>query len=224
MDRRRVLVVDDERNIRLTLSHSLEALDLEVETAVNGEQAIDKIEEKPFDLVLLDLKMPGLDGIKVLKRIKTLRPETKVIIITAYGTIDLAVEAMKLGAVDFLQKPFSPADIRELASQVLDRDKIDEQRPPDYAAYLELARKSISQKNLEKAVEFVRQAIALDPSRPESFNLLGPLAEMRGDHEEAAEHYRTALRLDPSNKPAHQHLERVTRRRDPGGKDRKGRD
>ena len=126
-----VLIVDDEKNIRLTLSQTLEALGVEPDTAANGEEALAKLKEKEFGLILLDLKMPGMDGMEVLRRVREIRPDIRVIILTAYGTIESAVEAMKLGAVDFIQKPFSPEEIRELVSRVMDREKLDEQKVAD---------------------------------------------------------------------------------------------
>jgi CheY-like chemotaxis protein len=121
LEKERVLLVDDERNIRLTLSRSLEALGVQIETAVNGEEALQKLQEDEFALLLLDLKMPGMDGMDVLHQVQERWPKTRVIVITAHGTINSAVEAMKLGAVDFIQKPFSPAEIRELVTKVLNR-------------------------------------------------------------------------------------------------------
>jgi CheY-like chemotaxis protein len=120
--RRPILVVDDEKNIRLTLSQSLEPLGLPIQTAVNGEEALQKIEETEFGLLLLDLKMPGMEGMEVLHRVRERWPTIPVIIITAHGTIESAVDAMKMGAVDFIQKPFSPREIRELATKVLQRE------------------------------------------------------------------------------------------------------
>ncbi|MBE0616331.1 MAG: response regulator, partial [Proteobacteria bacterium] len=108
MAKRSVLVVDDEKNIRLTLTQSLRALEVETDTAVNGEEALAKLGQAAYDLLLLDLKMPGMDGMEVLRRTRETLPELPVVILTAYGTVASAVEAMKLGAVDFLQKPFSP--------------------------------------------------------------------------------------------------------------------
>jgi CheY-like chemotaxis protein len=121
LEKEHVLLVDDERNIRLTLSRSLEALGVQIETAVNGEEALQKLQEDEFALLLLDLKMPGMDGMDVLHQVQERWPKTRVIVITAHGTINSAVEAMKLGAVDFIQKPFSPAEIRELVTKVLNR-------------------------------------------------------------------------------------------------------
>jgi len=121
LHKERVLIVDDESNIRLTISRSLEPLGVQIQTAVNGEEALQKLHEEEFALLLLDLKMPGIDGMEVLHQVRERWPKTCVIVITAYGTIDSAVEAMKRGAVDFIQKPFSPAEIRELVTKVLRR-------------------------------------------------------------------------------------------------------
>src|SRR5512136_776721 len=134
-----VLIVDDEKNIRLTLSQALEILEVETDTAADGEEALAKLKEKEFGLILLDLKMPGMDGMEVLRRIREIRPDIRIIILTAYGTVESAVEAMKLGAADFIQKPFAAEEIRELVSRVLDREKIDEQKTADYASSVELA-------------------------------------------------------------------------------------
>ncbi|MCX5753226.1 MAG: response regulator, partial [Candidatus Krumholzibacteria bacterium] len=112
-----VLIVDDEHNIRLTLSRALEALKVDIDTASNGEEALAKLKEKEFTLILLDLRMPGMTGMEILRKLRETRPDIRVIIMTAYGTIESAVEAMKLGAVDFIQKPFVPEEVRELASR-----------------------------------------------------------------------------------------------------------
>jgi DNA-binding response OmpR family regulator len=205
-----VLIVDDEKNIRLTLSQALEVLEVETDTVANGEEALAKLKEKEFGLMLLDLKMPGMDGMEVLRQVSTIRPDIRVIILTAYGTVESAVEAMKLGASDFIQKPFSPDEIRELVSRVMDREKLDEQKVIDYASSVELAKKSIGERRFDAAVEHVHKAISLDPSRPEAFNLLGALMEIRGDRIEAQKNYRAALSLDPSYEPAIKNLQRST--------------
>jgi DNA-binding response OmpR family regulator len=210
MTGRSVLIVDDEKNIRLTLSQALEVLEVETDTAANGEEALAKLKEKEFGLILLDLKMPGMDGMEVLRRVSEIRPDIRMIIITAYGTVESAVEAMKLGAADFIQKPFAPEEIRGLVSRVMDREKIDERKAVDYGTSIELAKRCIGDRHFDAAIEHVRRAISLDPGRPEAFNLLGALTEIQGDRIEAQKNYRAALSLDPSYEPAIKNLQRST--------------
>ncbi len=217
MKEKSVLIVDDEKNIRLTLSQALESLDLETDTALNGEEALEKLNQKEYGLMLLDLKMPGMDGMEVLRQVRQIKPGIRVIIITAHGTIDSAVEAMKLGAVDFLQKPFAPKEIRDLVVRVMNREKIDEQNAQDYAAYFELAKRCINNSDFDAAVEQVKKAIAIDPARPEAFNLLGSLYEIRGDRLQAQKNYRAALSLDPAYEPAQKNLSRSTKFHTEGG-------
>ena len=210
MENKPILIVDDEKNIRMTLSQSLESLEIETDTASNGEEALAKLKEKDFGLILLDIRMPGMDGMEVLRQVREIRPDIRVIMITAYGTIESAVEAIKLGAVDFLQKPFDPDEIRALVSTVIDRGKLDEQKSVDYAFHIELAKRCIGDRHFDAAVEHVRKAIYFDPGRPEAFNLLGALMEIQGDRFEAQKNYRAALTLDPSYEPAIKNLSRST--------------
>lgn len=212
-DKTRILIVDDEKNIRLTVGRALEPLGYETDTAVNGEEALQILDEdNPYALVLLDLRMPGISGMDVLQHIAEHYPETHVVIISAHGTVENAVEAMKLGAVDFIQKPFTPQEIRDIVSGVLERGELSEREHAmlDYASRLELARHYASTRQLERAMEHVRSAIGMDPSRPEAFNVLGVLHELRGDRVEANKYYRAAIDLDPTYQPAHTNLSRST--------------
>ncbi|NWG04340.1 MAG: sigma-54-dependent Fis family transcriptional regulator [Syntrophaceae bacterium] len=107
-----LLVVDDEAPIREMIKKGLSQMgEFHVEIAQNGEEAIEKIEKDIFDLVLTDLKMPGMDGLELLKNIKALRPEVLVILMTAFGSIETAVEAMKMGANDYITKPINFHDL-----------------------------------------------------------------------------------------------------------------
>lgn len=198
----RVLVVDDEKNIRLTLSHTLEMAGYQVQTAVNGEDALQRLEGDSFDLILLDLKMPGMDGEAVLARINERHPQVKVIMVTAHGTVDNAVDAMKHGAVDFIQKPFAPQEIRELVANVLNRAQQEATHAADYQMYLDLARRSIAENRLAAALEQVKRAVAEDSTRPEAFNLMGVIHELKKDRSTAMKNYRIALDLDPTYEPA----------------------
>ncbi len=103
---RMVLIVDDEKTIRWSLGEALKEDGFEVVDAGNGEKGFDLFKDKSPDLVLLDLRLPGEDGIAVLKRMKAVDPTVPVIMMTAYGEVDTAVEAMKSGAYDFVLKPF----------------------------------------------------------------------------------------------------------------------
>jgi len=209
MDKKPVLVVDDEKNIRLTFSETMTQMGFDTRTASNGEEALTKMQGAEFDLVLLDLRMPGIDGIEVLRRIRERYPKVRVIMITAHGTVESAVEAMKLGAVDFIQKPCTPNEIRELVGKVMERETIDESKVMDYSMLMELCKRHVTDRRLEEAKAVAQKALALDPGRPEAYNLLGAFQECRGEWVEAQKYYRTALEIDPSFKPAQANLERT---------------
>jgi DNA-binding NtrC family response regulator len=200
------------------MNQALATLGYTVSAAVNGEDALQQLAERPFDLILLDLKMPGMDGMEVLRRVMELRPDIRVIIVTAHGAIESAVEAMKLGAVDFIQKPFTPQEIQELVADVLDSERIKATETWDYQTHLKLAKQCVADRHLEAAQEHARQAIAINPSRPEAFNLLGALHDMRRQHSQAMKNYRVALDLDPTYKPAQENLFWSGDRRGPGSK------
>ena len=115
----RLLIVDDEKNIRANLASFFESLDHEAQTAESGRQARAMIEAAPFDLVLTDFRMAEMNGLELLAAIKKRRPETLVILMTAYATVENAVAAMKAGAFDYVTKPFSLDQIQHLAERAL---------------------------------------------------------------------------------------------------------
>ena len=205
-----VLIVDDEKNIRLTVSATLKSMKCQIDAAINGEEALAKIAQKEYDVILLDIKMPGMDGMTVLERIRTIAPNVSVMMITAHGTVANAVEAMKSGAVDFLQKPFTPDEIRQAVALVLDRRTLDEKHAAKYEDFMELAKKYVEQRNFSTAMEFVSKAISIAPTKPEAFNFLGALTEIKGDVSEAQKLYRAATSLDPAYSPARENLSRTT--------------
>ena len=104
----RILVVDDELSIRISLGDLLRCDGYQVEVAENAESALEMLKTQSFDLLMVDVKMPGMDGLEMLKRTKRDDPDTTVVMMTAYGSIDSAVQAMKLGAIDYVIKPFDP--------------------------------------------------------------------------------------------------------------------
>ncbi len=115
----RMLVVDDKANIREMLESAFSERNFDVATASCGEDAIAQLASHPFHVVITDLSMPGKNGIDVLRAVKTHSPETEVILVTAFGTIDTAVEAMRLGAYDFITKPFKISEIEHKVDKIL---------------------------------------------------------------------------------------------------------
>ncbi len=114
-----ILIVDDELIVRESMKNWLEEEGYTVFTAENADEALSLLGQKEFDLVFLDIKMPGIDGIEVLKRIKSTYPFIDVVMMTAYASINSAVEAMKLGAYDYLTKPFDPEYLSMLVKKVI---------------------------------------------------------------------------------------------------------
>ncbi|MFI5020498.1 MAG: response regulator [Alphaproteobacteria bacterium] len=119
----KVLVVDDDEVVRLSYQRSLQAARYNVEAVLSGEDALQALEHKGFDVVLLDLRMPGMDGMSVLKAIKRTWPKSEVVVITGYPTVESAKEAVRLGAYDYLAKPVGPAEVINAASGAITQKK-----------------------------------------------------------------------------------------------------
>jgi len=120
----RILIVDDEENVCLLFKRILDKEGYEVECAASGEDALAKLEHRPFDLVITDLKMPGMDGLELLARGKAARPGTTFVMLTAFGTVQSAVEAMKQGAYDYLVKPVDKDEIKIVAAKALELQRL----------------------------------------------------------------------------------------------------
>lgn len=119
----RILVVDDETNIRRMVQLTLQQSGHTVETAADGTEGLEKFfNQTVWDLVLLDQRMPGLEGLTVLGQMRYQQPDAKIIMVTAFGTIDLAVDAMKAGATDFLRKPFTTEMLRGAVDAALQEE------------------------------------------------------------------------------------------------------
>jgi DNA-binding NtrC family response regulator len=121
----RILIVDDELDMLMLLRMMIEdSTEYEVETTNNPSEAIKMLKEKNIDLVISDLKMPGMDGIELFDELREVSPDVPVIIITAYGSLELADEAMKKGVADFITKPFRKDNILFTISRVLELAQI----------------------------------------------------------------------------------------------------
>jgi len=114
-----ILVIDDEESMRAGCIQTLTENGCRVQAVENGRKGLERISKESFDVILLDLKMPGIPGMEVLKKLKENDANSVVIVITAYGTIDSAVEAMKQGAYDFLSKPFTPEALSSIVKMYL---------------------------------------------------------------------------------------------------------
>jgi DNA-binding NtrC family response regulator len=163
MSGRRILIVDDELSVRSSLGEWFQEDGFQVETAEDGEAALRAMDRGPYDIILLDLKMPGMDGIAVQKRVREIDPEVTVIILTAYASVQTAVEALKLGAFDYVTKPVDPDELSNLVRNAL-RTRA-------------LAEENVRLK--EKVSELTQAApiLAVSPGMEHVLELIGTVAE-----------------------------------------------
>ncbi|MCL4537589.1 MAG: response regulator [Nitrospirae bacterium] len=124
--KRKILIVDDEEVIRTNLSELLKENGYFTDAAVSGRQAIERVTYGDFDIVLLDLMMPVMDGMETLKEIKKIRPKTKVIMITAFATVENAVDAIKNGANDYIPKPYIANELLSTIRRVIEEARFEE--------------------------------------------------------------------------------------------------
>ena len=119
VDKRKILVVDDEDSLRTVLSSELVSEGYDVGAAADGDEAITEFQKKVYDLVLLDIKMPRMNGFEVLRFIKEKHPKTKVIMLTGFADLKNAIESKKLGAEDFVSKPYDLVDLLTTIERVM---------------------------------------------------------------------------------------------------------
>ncbi len=119
-NKRKLLVVDDEPIVRESLQDWLGSYGFDVSTAENGEQALEIIHNQDFGVVILDLRLPDMEGNEVLMKARKFRPDLKAIIITAYPSKETTIEAVRLGVAEYLVKPFEPEELVDLVNEVLD--------------------------------------------------------------------------------------------------------
>lgn len=115
----KILIIDDEEVTRRSLAEILKLEGYSIETRPNGEQGLEALEEEDFDLLLLDLKMPGMNGLEVLEKVPSIAPDTRVIMLTAHGSLDSAIQAIRQGAHDYILKPAEPEEILASVSKAV---------------------------------------------------------------------------------------------------------
>jgi CheY-like chemotaxis protein len=212
-----ILVTDDESNIRMMFRTALEAEGYRVAEAGNGRDALAAIENESPDLVVLDLNMPVMDGMAVLERLKEMAPAhaPRVVILTAYGSIPTAVKATRLGAVDFLEKPITPSELRQTVRSILDEPELDS--PPTganaaggYEPVLDRIRSSMRTADFSSAEMLLTKAAeAREQQSAEYFNLLGVLYEAQRKWRLARKCYGKAVAADRKYEPAQLNMRRL---------------
>jgi FixJ family two-component response regulator len=155
----KVIVLDDEQIVLDSVSRILEEAGYEAKTCRSGPEAINMLRQGSFDVLITDLKMPGMDGIQAMEALAEVDPDLSMIMVTAYSTVDSAVRAMKLGAVDYIRKPFTPDQLTELVDKVMkDRKKRFEKRYRE-DTFEELKKAISSTLNLKEVLGLIVQGV-----------------------------------------------------------------
>jgi DNA-binding NtrC family response regulator len=205
----KILVIDDTKNIKMMIGKILSTEGYQVDLAENGHEGLVLFNNTEYDLVLLDIRMPHMNGTEVLKLIKENKPDTSVIIITAYPTIKNAVDCIKLGAVDYLRKPFSAEKIKHVVEKIIERDNLTSLNTDSYELAIEYAKKCINKRNFDEAINFLKKAVSIKIDGAEPFNLLGNVFELREDFSDAKKYYNIALQFEPENEVIVENIKRI---------------
>lgn len=210
-----VLIVEDEPNVRLVFRAALVADDTLVSTAEDGESALRWLKHESVDLVLLDLQMPGIGGIELLRRLREAGNDVPVVIVSAHDQVPNVVQAMRLGAIDFLSKPTTPEVLRKVVAEILARrashtptTKPEPKAVPasgEQSDALTRAKDALNRRSFGEAEAALKQVISND-SPAEGYYLLGILHELRDEKDAAYRSYRASLQADPNFEPARLHL------------------
>jgi DNA-binding NtrC family response regulator len=215
---KQVLIVDDERNVRMVYRSALETEDFDVTEAESGAAAVEKFAKSKFDVAVLDLRMPEMDGLELLEVMRDKNIKTPAVIITAYGDVPNAVKAMKLGAIDFLAKPVTPEQLRTLLTEVIERHASSPSQDrkssePKYRAepniHLLAAKRAINNREFDLARGHLAEVIKQNDRMIEAHNLLGVLFEMKQEYSVAKRCYGRAIAIDSQYEPAQQNMRRL---------------
>ena len=207
-----ILIVDDEPNVRFTYRAALETEGWAVQEAPDGGAALRLMDQTSFDLAVLDMRMPEVGGLELLEKMRQRGIQTPVVIITAFGDIPHAVRAMKLGAIDFLEKPLTPEMLRSTVAEVLRRHESPSPpraNPQTFDELVEAAKRLLNLREFSEARKYIARALEIRSDSPEAFNLGGVLFEMLEDYDRAKRYYGQAIRLQRNYEPAQQNMRRI---------------
>jgi DNA-binding NtrC family response regulator len=206
----RLLIVDDETNVRLNFRMMLETEGYEIFEAHSGEQAVQLLAKHSFALAILDVRLPGMDGLELLAKMRESGIRVPAMIVTAYSDVPNAVKAMKLGAIDFLQKPLRPEDFRNIVAEIIKRHaRPNEPLVETFSAHIVAAKRCINLRAFAKARLHLAKALELNAKSVDAFNLAGVLAELLEDYDKAKKYYGRAIKLDKNYEPAQQNMRRL---------------
>lgn len=205
----RILIVDDETNVRLNYRITLETEGYEIYEAGSAALALQELVERSFAVAILDLRMPEMDGLELLAKMREVGITVPAIIVTAYSDVPNAVKAMKLGAIDFLQKPLRPEDLRSIVAEILKRHAPQRDPAETFNSHIVAAKRCLNLRSFALARIHLAKALELNTKSVEAFNLAGVLAEMLDDYDRAKKYYGQAIKLDKNYEPAQQNMRRL---------------
>ncbi len=169
----RILIVDDEEIIRDLLYDALSQTGYKVKVAINGRDAVKQIENEPFEIVITDLRMPGISGIELLQHVLKMNPDVCVLIMTAYGTVESAVNAMKLGAYDYICKPFELEEMKIVVEKAVERQwLLRESRMLEFYRHLSITDGLTKVYNYRHFHEFIERELQKAKRNSSTFSLL----------------------------------------------------
>jgi len=181
-----ILIVDDEPNIRMMYRAALAGFGYDISEAASAESALEQFRTHNYEVAILDLRMPGMDGLELLAKMHELGISTPVAFISAYGDVPNAIRAMELGAIDFLPKPPTPEQLRDVVRDILLRHSapLNVEAIRDFDYYLRSAKRAINLRDFTKANKHLIKALDINPTSKQAINLVGVMLEMRQEYEQ----------------------------------------
>src|ERR1700721_120208 len=205
-----ILIVDDETNVRLNYRITLDTDHYRIFEAVSAAGALEELIGHSFALAILEMRMPEMDGLELPAKMRSFGITVPAMIVTAYSDVPHAVQAMKLGAIDFLQKPLRPEDLRRIVAEILKRHAPQKEEPAEtFDAHIVAAKRCLNLRSFAMARIHLLKAMELNTKSVEAFNLAGVLAEMLDEVDKAKKYYGRAIKLNKNYEPAQQNMRRL---------------